>query len=582
MTTPAPSKVEALVWSFLHTDGDSLYLLPHERLYLMKGQERVPIGREPLTEETFFAVIAELRPGADPTALAKERTRIPVQIRPDLEPVEIRFGMTRGRPAMMVARMRRPGAAEGLDASSTGRIAAPVSPPSSAPSAPLAAPPPSVTLPSPSPAVPAPFPTLTPDPAAAAEAPREPKPEPPHAAPPEPVHHFGKTGRPLDDLLILMLELKASDVHLSAGNVPVFRIHGEMQPQNDMPLLRSDDIERLLSAAMPERNQKEFAEHHDTDFAYEIKEVARFRVNVFRDRHGVGAVFRQIPIDILTAEQLALPEAVVRLGDLSKGLVLVTGPTGSGKSTTLAAIVDYVNKTRTDHIITIEDPIEFVHQNRKCLVNQREVASHTRSFKDALRAALREDPDIVLVGEMRDLETIAIAIETAETGHLVFGTLHTTTATSTVDRIVDQFPADRQQQIRVMLADSLKGVVAQTLCKKIGGGRVAALEILLTNNAVANLIRDGKTFQLPSVLQTSRNQGMILLNDSLVDLVKRKLIEPREAYVKCVDKTGLLGMFRSNGIPLPAEAGGGAGGGSAGGSENPPAAPGAGGDATKR
>jgi twitching motility protein PilT len=270
----------------------------------------------------------------------------------------------------------------------------------------------------------------------------------------------------------------------------------------------------------------------------------------------VGAVFRLIPIEILTARQLNLPEAVVRLRDLSKGLVLVTGPTGSGKSTTLAAIVDHINKNRNDHIIPIEDPIEFVHQNRKCLVNQREVGTHTRGFKDALRAALREDPDIVLVGEMRDLETIAIAIETAETGHLVFGTLHTTTATSTVDRIVDQFPADRQQQIRVMLADSLKGVVAQTLCKKIGGGRVAALEILLTNNAVANLIRDGKTFQLPSVLQTSRSQGMILLNDSLLDLVKRKLVEPREAYMKCVDKTGLLGMFRANNIPSPIEGGG--------------------------
>jgi twitching motility protein PilT len=294
-------------------------------------------------------------------------------------------------------------------------------------------------------------------------------------------------------------------------------------------------------------------ERHDTDFAYEIPGVARFRVNVFRDRHGVGAVFRQIPIEILTAKQLNLPEAVVRLGDLSKGLVLVTGPTGSGKSTTLAALVDYVNETRTDHIITIEDPVEFVHRNKKCLVNQREIGSHTRSFKDALRAALREDPDIVLVGEMRDLETIAIAIETAETGHLVFGTLHTTTAMSTVDRIVDQFPADRQQQVRVMLADSLKGVVAQTLLRKIGGGRVAALEILLTNNAVANLIRDGKTFQLPSVLQTSKAQGMRLLNDSLLDLVKQGLVEPREAYLKSIDKSALLGAFRTHNIPLPTE-----------------------------
>ncbi|MBP7674976.1 MAG: type IV pilus twitching motility protein PilT [Thermoanaerobaculia bacterium] len=361
------------------------------------------------------------------------------------------------------------------------------------------------------------------------------------------------TARPLDGILLQMLDLKASDVHLSSGTRPVFRVHGEMAAQADFDSLSSDAVEKLLAPIFPEKNRTEFMERHDTDFAYEIPGAARFRVNVFRDRHGVGAVFRQIPIEILTAKQLNLPEAVVRLGDLSKGLVLVTGPTGSGKSTTLAALVDYVNETRTDHIITIEDPVEFVHRNKKCLVNQREIGSHTRSFKDALRAALREDPDIVLVGEMRDLETIAIAIETAETGHLVFGTLHTTTAMSTVDRIVDQFPADRQQQVRVMLADSLKGVVAQTLCRKIGGGRIAALEILLTNNAVANLIRDGKTFQLPSVLQTSKAQGMRLLNESLLDLVKQGLVEPREAYLKSIDKSALLGAFRTHNIPLPTE-----------------------------
>ncbi len=539
MTTYAPSKVEALVRSFLQTDGDALYLVPREKLYLTHGHTRTVVGREPLSDETFLAVVAELRPGAIPAALAEERARIPVLIHPDSEPVEVRFGMVQGRVALMVARVRQPGATAPVSPVSPVAPVAPVSP--------LPPPPPSAALPPPAPAVSAP--------SLPAEAPPEPAPGPPHPK--------VQTGRPLDDLLIRMLEMKASDVHLSAGNIPIFRIHGDMRPQEDIPLLHSDEIERLLRGAMPERNRSEFVERNDTDFAYEIPDVARFRVNVFRDRFGVGSVFRQIPIEILTAQQLNLPDAVVRLAELSKGLVLVTGPTGSGKSTTLAAIVDHINKTRTDHIITIEDPIEFVHQNRKCLVNQREVGTHTRGFKDALRAALREDPDIVLVGEMRDLETIAIAIETAETGHLVFGTLHTTTAMSTVDRIVDQFPADRQQQIRVMLADSLKAVVAQTLCKKIGGGRVAALEILLSNNAVANLIRDGKTFQLPSVLQTSRNQGMILLNDSLLDLVKRKVVEPREAYLKCVDRTGLLGMFRANGIPLPTEGAG----------EVPPAAP---------
>jgi twitching motility protein PilT len=264
----------------------------------------------------------------------------------------------------------------------------------------------------------------------------------------------------------------------------------------------------------------------------------------------MGAVFRQIPTKIPTMEQLGLPKEIVDLCWLSKGFVVVTGPTGSGKSTTLAALVDHVNRTRDDHIITIEDPIEFVHANRRCLVNQREVVTHTESFKSALRAALREDPDVVLVGELRDLETIAIAIETAETGHLVFGTLHTNTAPSTVDRIIDQFPADRQAQIRMMLSESLRGVISQTLCKRIGGGRVPAMEILLCSSGVANLIREGKTFQIPSVMQTARGQGMVMLNDSLLDLVKRKLVEPREAWSKAVAKAELRQMLERAGFPV--------------------------------
>ena len=240
---------------------------------------------------------------------------------------------------------------------------------------------------------------------------------------------------------------------------------------------------------------------------------------------------------------------MLELCNLSKGLVLVTGPTGSGKSTTLASLIDHINENRTDHVITIEDPIEFVHENKKCLVNQREVHSHTDSFKDALRAALREDPDIVLVGEMRDLETIAIAVETAETGHLVFGTLHTTTAPSTIDRIIDQFPADRQDQIRQMLSTSLKGVIAQTLCPKIGGGRVAAYEILYSTPAVANLIREAKTYQLYSIIQTNRGLGMMTLNDSLMDLVRRKLVDPKDAALVAVNKSEFAGMLSKDGLP---------------------------------
>jgi twitching motility protein PilT len=344
----------------------------------------------------------------------------------------------------------------------------------------------------------------------------------------------------IDQLFRRMCDLKASDLHLCSGTPPLVRKDGEMQPlaEGASPLT-TEMLRRLLSEIMPEANKQEFESRHDTDFAYEISDLARFRANVFLDRNGVGAVFRVIPSKILSAETLGLSQHVLGLCQLTKGLVLVTGPTGSGKSTTLCAMVDYINRNRADHIITIEDPIEFVHRNDKCLVNQREVHSHTRSFKDALRAALREDPDVILVGELRDLETIAIAIETAETGHLVFGTLHTTTAASTVDRVIDQFPTDRQAQIRVMLSESLRGVIAQTLCKKVGGGRVAALEVLLVNSAISNLIREGKTFQINSMMQVGRAQGMVTLNDALADLVKRGQITPEEALLRAVDKPGM-------------------------------------------
>ena len=344
----------------------------------------------------------------------------------------------------------------------------------------------------------------------------------------------------IDAMFRRMCELGASDLHLSSAMPPMIRKDGEMRLLHEgAPPLSAELLARLLWEIAPPQNRAEFEQRHDTDFAYEISGLARFRANLFLDRHGVGAVFRVIPSKILTAEQLGLSPHILNLCHLKKGLVLVTGPTGSGKSTTLCAMIDYINRNRTEHIITIEDPIEFVHQNQKCLVNQREVHTHTRSFKDALRAALREDPDVILVGELRDLETIAIAIETAETGHLVFGTLHTTTAASTVDRLIDQFPSDRQSQIRVMLSESLRGVIAQTLCKKIGGGRAAALEVLIPNGAISNLIREGKTFQINSMMQVGKASGMVTLNDALADLVRRNLITPEEALVRSVDKGGL-------------------------------------------
>jgi twitching motility protein PilT len=342
--------------------------------------------------------------------------------------------------------------------------------------------------------------------------------------------------------------MKASDLHISVGSPPIVRHDGEIKPLPGRAVLDPADAERLLWPIAPERNRDEFKRRNDTDFAYEIAGVARYRCNFFRDRKGMGGVFRVIPTQIITAEEMGLSKEILQLCHLPKGLVLVTGPTGSGKSTTLCALIDYINRFRTDHIITIEDPLEFVHENKKCLINQRQVGDHTSSFKDALRAALREDPDIVLVGEMRDLETVAIAIETAETGHLVFGTLHTSSAPSTVDRIIDQFPADRQGQIRVMLAESLKGVISQMLCKKIGGGRVPVLEVLIGIPSVANLIREAKIFQIPSIMQTGKKYGMCLMNESFTDLVRRKVVDPQEAYAKTLDKTGLLSSFRKNGI----------------------------------
>ena len=348
----------------------------------------------------------------------------------------------------------------------------------------------------------------------------------------------------IENLLRALVMRKASDLHLRVGSPPMLRASGEIAPIPDTAPLTQDDIEHMLAAVMLKQNREEFAEINDTDFAHEIHGVGRFRGNALRERKGTGAVFRAIPAAVVTVEQMGISPEVQRLCQLTKGLVLVTGPTGSGKSTTLCALIDLINRTRNDHVITIEDPIEFVHESKKCLITQRHVGVHTSSFKHALRAALREDPDIVLVGELRDLETVSMAIETAETGHLVFGTVHTSSAVSTVDRVIDQFPPDRQAQIRVMLSDSLKGVISQVLCRKIGGGRVAAREIMLSTPSVSNLIREGKTFQLPSVLQTSRRLGMVTMNDALIELVDGNLVEPQEAYLKATDKVGIVNMLK--------------------------------------
>jgi twitching motility protein PilT len=345
----------------------------------------------------------------------------------------------------------------------------------------------------------------------------------------------------IDALFNLMFEQKASDLHLSSGNPPILRINGELT-RVDFPPLEDDQLKIMLYEIAPDYKIKVFEETGDVDFGYEIPGISRFRANFFTQKNGIAAVFRQIPSKVLSFEDFEklgapLPAVLKKFAMLHKGLVVVTGPTGSGKSTTLAAIVDYANKNRRDHIITVEDPIEFVHESKGCLINHREVGLHTRSFAAALRGALREDPDIVLVGELRDLETIELALTAASTGHLVFGTLHTQSAAKTVDRIIDVFPADQQNKIRATLSESLKGVVAQGLFKRIDRkGRVAALEILIFNTAVANLVREGKTHQIPGMIQVGKKFGNTPLDDSIMDHLKMKRISPEEAYDKCIDK----------------------------------------------
>ena len=488
-----PARLDPFVDVLLRERGDQLYLLPDEPVTMVKDGKPRKVSRQPLTDQHIYALLVEVAP-------SESADRIDQMAETEFEYVADR-GLVRVRIVP-----------------EAGRLTAMVAPLDQA---------------TPAPARPAP-----PAPAAPPVLPAE------SSAP-----QYQAAEQALGGLLRQLVHTKSSDLHLRVGEPPIFRTHGEMKRQAG-ERVPAEQLELMLVAVMPERNRADWRETGDADFAYEIAGLARFRVNAGRDRKGPVAVFRVIPAQVLTVEELGIAKEVQQLCYLTKGLVLVTGPTGSGKSTTLCALVDLVNRMRSDHIITIEDPIEFVHENKKCLITQRQVGVHTESFKSALRAALREDPDIILVGEMRDLETVAIAIETAETGHLVFGTLHTTTAASTVDRIIDQFPADRQAQIRVMLSESLKGVISQTLCKRLGGGRVAAREVLLTTPAIANLIREGKTFQIPSIMQTSKQLGMVTLNDALLELVEKKETSPDEAYTRSVEKAGMLAALKQRGHKL--------------------------------
>ncbi len=340
----------------------------------------------------------------------------------------------------------------------------------------------------------------------------------------------------IDAFFKLMYEVGASDLHLSSNNQPLIRLRGKME-KIKYKTLEHSELKKMLYEITPEEKIKVFEETGDVDFGYEVPGLSRYRANFFNQKWGIGAAFRAIPTIIPTAEELGLPPVIMKLAALPKGLVLVTGPTGSGKTSTLAAIIDQANRTRQDHIITIEDPIEFVHHSNQCLINHREVGTHTRSFAAALRGALREDPDIIMVGEMRDLETISLAIEASNTGHLVFGTLHTTSAAKTIDRVIEMFPANMQGQIRASLADGLRAVISQALFRRVDQkGRCAALEIMLATPAVRNLIRESKTYQIGTVLQTGRKFGMQSLDDALLEHILAGRIDPNAAYNYCQDK----------------------------------------------
>jgi twitching motility protein PilT len=542
------TRLDPFVDVLLREGGDQLYLLPDEPVTIVKGGKPRKVSKQPLTDAHIYALLTEVAP-SDAADKIDKRAETEFDYVADRGLVKVRIVPETGRLTAVISPARRPAAEPEPEPAPAPSVPAAAAQPRPAAAAGTAAQRPA--------GVKSAGPPPRPRPSAIAAAPLIEAPVPPAAA--EPVarssgglpaefaeDQYQAAEKRLGVLLKDLVQSASSDLHLRVGEPPVFRTHGEITRQKGTAV-SADQLALTLLAIMPERNRGEWKETGDSDFAYEIEGLARFRVNAARDRKGPVAVFRVIPAKVVTVEEMGLGKEITQLAFLNKGLVLVSGPTGSGKSTTLCALIDLINRERTDHIVTIEDPIEFVHENKRCLITQRQVHLHTESFKTALRAALREDPDIVLVGEMRDLETIAIAIETAETGHLVFGTLHTTTAASTVDRIIDQFPADRQAQIRVMLSESLKGVISQTLCKKIGGGRVAAREVLLATPAVSNLIREGKTFQIPSIIQTSRKIGMITLNDCLLDLVEKKLITPDEAYLKAIEKSMMLQALKARG-----------------------------------
>jgi twitching motility protein PilT len=355
----------------------------------------------------------------------------------------------------------------------------------------------------------------------------------------------------IDELLERMVEANASDLHVTTGTPPAVRVRGEMERLEGYDALTPEETQQLLYRILSSEQQKHFELNRQLDFSYSMPGLARFRVNVYFQRESIGAAFRLIPTELKTLEELGIPDSLHVLAEKPRGLVLVTGPTGSGKSTTLAAIIDEINRNRSEHILTIEDPIEFLHRHKRCIVNQREIGPDATSFADALRAALRQDPDVILVGEMRDLETISTALTAAETGHLVFGTLHTQSAPSTIDRIIDVFPAEQQEQVRIQIANSLQGVVTQALLPTADKmGRIPALEILLPDDAVRNLIRQGKVEQIYSVMQTNTGRGMQTMEQSLGDLIMRRVVGLEDGLSRSSRPSQLIGLLERSGFPV--------------------------------
>jgi len=523
------ARLDQFVDVLLREKAEQLYLLPDEPVTIVAGGRPRKVTRQPLTDQHIYALLVDVAPSEAADRIDR-RVETEFEYAADRGLVRIRVVPEGNRLTAVVSPVVR----EAPRGAPRGRpsVEVPVTPP--------AAPPPA---PRPSAIAAAPF---VAEPVTGALTP----PAAPAALPGEfAASQYAAAERRLRDLLAALVAAGASDLHLRVKEAPAFRTQGELA-RHDAPPLSAAELDLMLLAVMPEAGRAVWQETGDTDFAYEVPGLARFRCNAARERRGPAAVFRVVPTRIATAAELELPDAVQRLCRLPRGLVLVSGPTGSGKSTTLGALVDLVNRERSGHIVTIEDPIELIHENQKCLVTQRQVRLHTAGTAAALRAALREDPDVVVIGEIADLETLSLALEMADTGQLVLATMRTTTAAGTIDRIIDRFPVDRQAYARAVLADALKGVVSQVLCRKVGGGRVAAREILIVTPQIAHLIRDGKTLQIPQIMHTARQAGMQTLNDALIDLVERKQVEPQEAWLRAVDRTGLEPALKAKGLAV--------------------------------